>query len=116
MHGGDVDAAAAEAGIAPDDILDFSANLHPLGPAPAVIAAAVEAVRRRAGRSPPPDASPLRLALEARLGVPVVVGNGATELLHAALAGARRTWLRAPSYSGYVDAAGESARFERPAL
>lgn len=102
-HGGDIWRAAEEAGRDPDALLDVSANLHPWGPPPGVREAAVRATSRM-GRYPPPHAEPLRDALSARLGAPVVVGNGATELLAAALA-VRRVRLRAPSYLGYAEAA-----------
>lgn len=85
-------------------ILDVSANLHPWGPPPGVREACLRALER-VDRYPPPAAEPLRDALRERLGVPVVVGNGATELLVAALRGARRVVLRAPCYGGYAEAA-----------
>lgn len=56
-------------------------------------------------RYPPPSAEPLRVALHARLGVDVLVGNGATELLVAAMRGAARVVAEAPCYGGYAEAA-----------
>lgn len=108
-HGGDIWRAAEEAGRDPDSLLDVSANLHPWGPPPGVREAAARSLARL-GRYPPPHAEPLRDALSARLGAPVIVGNGATELLVAALAGPpggpiRQARLRAPSYLGYAEAA-----------
>jgi threonine-phosphate decarboxylase len=86
------------------DVLDVSANLHPGGPPPGVWEACVRALGQ-VGRYPPPAAEPLREALRARIGVEVVVGNGATELLVAAVRGARRVRLDAPCYGGYAEAA-----------
>lgn len=85
-------------------VLDVSANLHPWGPPPGVREACVRALAQ-VGRYPPPAAEPLREALRARIGAAVVVGNGATELLVAAMRGARRVVLSAPCYGGYAEAA-----------
>lgn len=103
-HGGDLLAAARRSGRAPDALLDVSANLHPWGPPPEV-EARVRASLADIHHYPPPRAEPLRDALSARIGVPVVVGNGATELLVAALHGCRSVCVRAPSYLGYAEAA-----------
>lgn len=105
LHGGDVEAAAAAVGRDPAEILDFSANIHPWGPPPGVREAAREAIDH-CSRYPSPRGEPLRRRLGAQLGHPVVLGNGATELLAAALRGVRRLALRAPSYLGYPEAAG----------
>lgn len=96
--------AAAQVGRDPSTILDFSANIHPLGPPPGALDAARAAVAD-SGRYPSPRGEPLRGLLSARLGAEVVLGNGATELLRAAVAGCRRIWVRAPSYLGYAEAA-----------
>lgn len=104
VHGGDVRRAAAEVGRDPDSVIDFSANIHPLGPPPGVLDAARRAVDD-AGRYPSPYGEPLRSEISARVGAEVVLGNGATELLRAALVGCRRVWVRAPSYQGYAEAA-----------
>lgn len=103
-HGGDVLRAAADAGINPRDVLDFSANIHPFGAPPGALDAAREALSH-AHRYPSPRGEPLRTRLSERVGAEVVLGNGATELLRAALAGCRRVWVRAPSYLGYNEAA-----------
>ncbi len=54
---------------------------------------------------PSPRAEPLRDLLSARLGVPVVVGNGANELLFAACAGMETAHVGGPAYGGYAEAA-----------
>ena len=104
IHGGDVVRAALEAGRDPASILDFSANIHPLGAPPGVLDAACAAVGE-AHRYPSPSGEPLRSRIAERVGAGIVLGNGATELLRAALAGARRVWVRAPSYLGYAEVA-----------
>jgi len=79
-HGGLLAAELAALGIDPDGIVDFSVNVNPYGPAPAV----VEAGRRAAfDRYPDPTAWPLRQAIARRIEVSpdrIVVGNGAADL------------------------------------
>ncbi len=104
VHGGDVGRAAAEVGRDPAGVLDFSANIHPWGAPPGVLAAARAAIDT-AHRYPSPNGEPLRWRLSERVGAEVVLGNGATELLRAAVADCRRVWVRAPSYLGYAEAA-----------
>lgn len=83
-HGGNIFAISAARGWDWREVLDFSANINPLGPAPGVRAAIVGALDRIVHY---PDAYGERLA--ARLArewhvapEQVMVGNGATELLH----------------------------------
>jgi len=108
-HGGNLRALAARAGRPVAEILDFSANVNPLGPPEwlrAVISRHVEALVHY----PDPDSSSLAEALARRHGVPreeVAVGNGSSELLYAlpkALA-ASRAVIPVPSYIDYADAA-----------
>jgi histidinol-phosphate aminotransferase len=68
-------------GLDPDEVLDFSANTNPYGPAPAVQAALADVALER---YPDREALALRAALAALLSVPierVIVGNGASELI-----------------------------------
>ena len=90
LHGGLVDAAARELGVLPEDILDFSANLNPAGlPPRAAARLAREAADTHViSRYPDPEARELKLALSARLDLPVesiVIGPGADALIHAAI-------------------------------
>lgn len=103
-HGGDVSLAAQSCGRDPSTILDFSANIHPWGAPPGVLDAAAGAVRQ-AGRYPDPTGEPLRSWISARVGAEVVLGNGASELLRAAMHGVRHASCYAPSYLGYPEAA-----------
>jgi histidinol-phosphate aminotransferase len=69
-------------GLDPASVLDFSANISPLGPPPRVHDA-LRAVDL--SRYPDPDCAVLRDALSERLGISpsrVLVGNGSTELIH----------------------------------
>jgi histidinol-phosphate/aromatic aminotransferase/cobyric acid decarboxylase-like protein len=80
-HGGLLSDELARLGLRPADVLDFSVNVNPYGPAPAVLAAAREAP---IDRYPDPTASDLRQAIARQHDAPadaVVVGNGAADLL-----------------------------------
>jgi threonine-phosphate decarboxylase len=110
-HGGDVEAAARELGIRPEEILDFSANLNPAGLPPR---AAARLAREAAdlgllARYPDPSARELRTVLAAQLYIPVesiVVGAGADALIHAALRAfaPRRCVIPVPAFSEYARA------------
>nr|VFJ47698.1 MAG: cobyric acid synthase CobQ [Candidatus Kentron sp. FM]VFJ59822.1 MAG: cobyric acid synthase CobQ [Candidatus Kentron sp. FM]VFK14631.1 MAG: cobyric acid synthase CobQ [Candidatus Kentron sp. FM] len=84
-HGGHVRNLARLAGCRVEELLDFSANINPLGPP--------EALRRAISRHldtvthyPDPHCRALREAIAATLSLPedtIVCGNGSTELLYA---------------------------------
>ncbi|MGE3960369.1 MAG: histidinol-phosphate transaminase [Dehalococcoidia bacterium] len=81
-HGGLDERELRALGVDPGAVLDLSANLHPDGPSPAVLAAARSA---RLDRYAPPDAAPLRAAIAVHEGVPgawVLPTPGATAALH----------------------------------
>jgi threonine-phosphate decarboxylase len=89
-HGGLVDEAARRLGVAPEKILDFSANLNPAGlPERAAARLAREAANPLLiSRYPDPEVRELKLALAARNDVSaetIVIGAGADALIHAAL-------------------------------
>ncbi len=74
-------ALLAEAGIAPEHVLDFSVNSNPLGSSPRV-REAIAAID--VSRYPDDDATELRNALSARYGVPankLLVANGSAEII-----------------------------------
>ena len=84
VHGGQIFAVARRLGIAPEEILDFSASINPLGPAPTV-REAVLAAFDRVVHYPDSAASELRERLAAGHDLApnqLVVGNGSTELIH----------------------------------
>lgn len=89
VHGGDLDAVARRYGVLRDELMDFSANLNPLGPPRALLdalAAAATDVRELA-RYPEPDAASLRRALGAHHAIDpaaIVVANGAAALIGVA--------------------------------
>jgi threonine-phosphate decarboxylase len=83
-HGGDIFRIASERGWNWKDVLDFSANINPLGPAPGVREAICAALDRIV-HYPSPEPVALAGELAQHWHVPaaqIVVGNGATELLH----------------------------------
>jgi len=89
-HGG-IDYAEAEMlGIAPQDILDFSANLNPFGPPPGVTEALCECyggLSEAISHYPDPEARHLRRSLANKLGVKtenILVSSGSTELIRLA--------------------------------
>lgn len=82
-HGGNVYAAARRLGRTVDQLIDFSASINPLGPAPG----AVQAIRRARSLEhyPDPDCWALRQALASHWRCSsnqIVIGNGSTELIH----------------------------------
>lgn len=107
-HGGNVRAMARLLGCAPEEILDFSANINPLGP-PAWLRPVVARALSGAAHYPEPRADGLRQAAAERLGIGldnVVAGNGSSELLYALprvcrSMGIRRAVLPVPCYGDY---------------
>lgn len=108
-HGGNLRALSDESGLSPSKILDFSANINPMGPVPSlavVLSNAFDDILCY----PDPDNVSLMDAVHRRFRWPVnriVVGNGASELLHALCRslGCRRAVIPVPSYSDYAVAA-----------
>lgn len=84
-HGGEVWEAASGRGVQPRSIIDFSANVNPLGP-PKGALKAIERSLWRISFYPDPKSTELREAVSKRFeGIGpdnLVVGNGSTELIH----------------------------------
>lgn len=104
-HGGNVYAEPPQGG----KWLDFSANINPLGLAPAAAAAIQENI---AGiiHYPDPSARELKAAISRRYQVPeeeLILGNGAAELFYLLLhmVRPRRVGIPVPSFSEYQRAA-----------
>ena len=109
VHGGLDEAELRSLGLRPEEMLDFSANINPLGPSDRVRQAAVEA---ELSAYPDRTSLPLREALAARLDVGIdslIVGNGSTELIHllarACLNPGERCLIFAPTFGEYEAAA-----------
>lgn len=105
-HGGNLAWAATLAGCSPDRLLDFSANINPLGPPESAIAA-IHAHLPFIRDYPDPNYLALRQALSQLHAVPIewiFPGNGAAELLTWAsreLAELEQTCLITPSFGDY---------------
>jgi threonine-phosphate decarboxylase len=107
-HGGTVFAQARALGIAPEELLDFSASINPLGPAPGVREAVCSAFEKVL-HYPDRESFELRRALADvhRVGIDnLVVANGSTELIYLLprlLPGAKGLII-APAFSEYAQA------------
>jgi cobyric acid synthase CobQ/L-threonine-O-3-phosphate decarboxylase len=107
-HGGNIRALADLSHRDPDSILDFSANINPLGSPPwlrQVISAAVSSLRHY----PDPEALGLCRAAAGYLGLEadeILAGNGTSDLLYALVraCGLRRAVIQAPSFGDYARA------------
>lgn len=85
VHGGEVWEVMSRTGLRRDEILDFSANVNPLGPSPL----ALESVKNNLDcipYYPDSDCNLLREAIAKYLGgvsrENVILGNGSTEIIH----------------------------------
>ncbi|MFD2611062.1 threonine-phosphate decarboxylase CobD [Paenibacillus gansuensis] len=104
-HGGDLETAAQRFGIAREELLDFSANINPLGPPPNVTEAIIEGLSSII-HYPDPGHRRLNQLLAARLGLQpecIIVGNGAAECMALALLGlnAGTVGIAVPCFSEY---------------
>ena len=107
QHGGNVWLAEETYGVQQEQILDFSANINPLGPSPKAITAlqrSVDQIRHY----PEPQARALRGELAKVTGVPeelLILGNGAAELIYALgrVLKPKRVLLPTPTFSEYAE-------------
>jgi threonine-phosphate decarboxylase len=111
VHGGNVAAAAAQYGGEPSEYVDFSANIDPLGPPPAVVRALQgDALALCAPQRYPDPAYPaLRAALAEHAGVDpasIVIANGSAALIDAAVRALhpKSCVLPVPAFSEYARA------------
>ncbi len=104
-HGGNVYRLAAAGGFSPENIIDFSASINPLG-MPRAAKAAITGHLADILRYPDPDCSELTETIARRYGVPegrIMCGNGSTEfifLLPRALK-PRKVLVPYPTFSEY---------------
>ncbi|UFS71800.1 threonine-phosphate decarboxylase CobD [Geomonas sp. RF6] len=107
-HGGNIFAIARSLGVIPEEVIDFSASINPLGPAPGVREAILSSFDRLL-HYPDNSACDLTASLSAYHGVPcesIAIGNGSTELIHLIprLVSGRRALVVAPAFSEYASA------------
>jgi len=112
-HGGNRRLIAKAAGFSEDAILDYSANINPLGPPPWLGEAIAEGLGKIAAY-PDPEATAAREAAAARFSAPperFLFADGADSLLFAIprALGAEVCVLASPTYSGYRRAARRAA-------
>jgi cobyric acid synthase CobQ/L-threonine-O-3-phosphate decarboxylase len=105
-HGGNVHGLAREMGLAVADLLDFSANINPLGP-PEWLRPLISREVENLAHYPEPYADRLVNLIASRYQVPeesVLVANGTTELLYQLpkLLGCDRAIIPCPSYIDYA--------------
>lgn len=102
-HGGNIQAFARKRGLSPDQVLDLSASINPLG-WPRGVAQAYRRAFAQVAHYPEPYAETLTRALAAYHNLDpraVLVGNGSTQLIYvlARVLAPRRALLVAPSFS-----------------
>ncbi len=107
-HGGNIYHVARELDCDPEDIIDFSASINPLGPSPHVWKA-IASSRHLLAHYPDADCWELRQALAAFWRMDpdqIVVGNGSTELIDALprALGMHRLLVVQPTFSEYAAA------------
>jgi adenosylcobyric acid synthase len=108
QHGGNIRKLATAAGRSPEDLLDFSANINPLGP-PEWLRPLISSRLSSLVHYPDPDCSLLRSSISAHYGVTedeVLVGNGSTEIIHLLprVLPIHGALIPVPSYSDYANA------------
>ncbi len=112
-HGGDIFALARSNGWDWREVLDFSASINPLGPAPGVRSAICSAIDRIA-HYPEREPARLRASLAHRFELSeeqIILGNGATELLFfaARIFAASPVTLALPVFSEFHRAFSQAA-------
>ena len=108
IHGGNIFQFAHEQRIEPHEVIDFSANINPLGPSQRGLSA-LEAQLRYISHYPDATNDDVLNAIADTYGVSkdqIVVGNGAAELLYAIcrLPGYTGAFVPAPGFSEYKEA------------
>lgn len=108
-HGGHLRQLAMGAGVNPESLLDFSANINPLGP-PEWLRARISGSISSLVHYPDPEGQALVEAACQRYGVnpnEVLIGNGSTELFYLLPMALkfRQALIPVPSYVDYANAA-----------
>ena len=105
IHGGNVEEITRRYGLREEKIMDFSANINPLGPSSRVIKALKENLSKIACY-PDPEAIDLRKELSKYLKINpgnIIAGNGAVELIHLICRALkpRKALIVVPTFSEY---------------
>ncbi len=107
-HGGNIYAMAARLDCRPDQIIDMSSNINPLGMMPGMLDH-LKAHLDQAGRLPEVDGRAMIAHMAALLAVDprrMLAGNGTTQFIYNACPAldARRVLIVGPTYADYADA------------
>ena len=108
-HGGQLQRIARQLLLQPEDLIDFSSSLNPLGP-PAVVGEMLAGALGRVVPYPDTESEELKNAIARQEGVDsasLLVGNGSTELIFliARAVRPRGTAIVGPTFSEYERAA-----------
>lgn len=108
LHGGDIRGAAEKSGRNVAEILDFSANINPLGMPPGVREAVIESLDSSLNY-PDPFCRRLRAAISEKLNQPedyILCGNGGADLIYRLVYALRpgRALVTAPAFAEYEEA------------
>jgi len=111
-HGGNMTRLAEKLGCNPEDILDFSANINPLGPPP-FLRRVINNHIQDLVHYPDPECKDLARAISTGQGIAenqVVVGNGTSELLFKlpVVLKPKRAVIPAPAYIDYARACSQA--------
>ena len=108
IHGGLNVAEMESLGLLPEEVVDFSASINPLGPSEQVLEAAQNV---NLAAYPDPECLKLREAIGGALGIDpvhILAGNGSTELIHllarAYLGSEETSIIFAPTFGEYAEA------------
>ena len=120
VHGAEVIGAAEQSGLLPQQILDFSSSVNPLGPSKKALDAAKAAFSQIAAY-PDSNSNELRQVIASHFGITkdnIIVGNGSTELMYlfaeVFLKKGDKAIIPAPTFGEYESAVrktGETPKF-----
>ncbi len=117
-HGGNIRQLAAAIGCRPGEVLDFSANINPLGPPEYIWNILARSMQDILHYPDPGSADLLRAVADSSGTEPeqLVVGNGTSELLFAAVRalGCRRAVIPVPAYIDYRQACEQAGMTIQP--
>ena len=107
-HGGNIDMTARSIGCQPDEIIDMSSNINPLGTMPGLLDFLKQNIAC-VSVLPEADASAVQLAFANRYDInprQVLAGNGVTQFIYALplVLETRRALILGPTYADYADA------------
>jgi threonine-phosphate decarboxylase len=107
QHGGNLNLMGKQYRLKPEQFVDFSVNLNPLGPPPALLEAWQSSLHVLT-RYPEPDSRTLKESAASFAGVPpeqLIMANGAVELIYSLVQSLqpRRVLIPGPTFGDYED-------------